>query len=178
MRNLYQHWEVSYSLFLELLYSGQHWGSFEMQLQVLWCFDVLGSLSHTIQAKQPRRGQTQRLLGTKGQLSLPQWLIHPTDRLGEEMRHVEHAGTCMEHGDSGHSYDLLYALNCQSCQNGARKKKIQDYRNTNKSLDLNTKMTSWPKIFNVKYHIADFSPVPEFDKRSFLHAQQRRLNAH
>lgn len=41
------------------------------------------SLSHTIQTMYPDRGQTQRFLGTKSQLSLPQWFIHPTDCPGK-----------------------------------------------------------------------------------------------
>lgn len=97
------------------------------------------SLSHTIQAMHPSRGQAQRLLGTKSQLSLPQWFIHPTHCPGKGN------GTCGACRNMGWSIGTMartcfMCCNSPNCWNDARRKihgEAQEYRNISKGLDLN-----------------------------------------
>lgn len=95
------------------------------------------SLSHTIPAMHPSR----RLLGTKSQLSLPQCFTHPMDCPGKgNGTHGACRNTGWSTGTMATARTCFMYSNSPSCWNDASRKihrEAQDYRNTNKSLDLN-----------------------------------------
>lgn len=140
MRNHYQRWEVSYNLLLVLLYAGQPLGSLEKHLQVLrhfsWCHFSPG-LCH-LPSNVSQQGTGPETPGSKGS-AVPTTMVHPPYRLpwertwnmwsmGWSTGTVATARTCFRYS------------NFPSCWNVARRKihrVAQDYRNTNKSLDLN-----------------------------------------
>lgn len=128
VRNHYQYWEVSCNLFQALLYSGQPQGEASAGALTFFLMPFLPRCLSHIQAMYPSRGQAQRFLGTKSQLSLPQWFIHPSTALGKEMGHMEHAGAWDGARGQSRTCFVCKLLECCKQKNLQRSPRLQKYQ--------------------------------------------------